>query len=742
MPMPCPGFEPKASRTPVWWRTNRLRYEKSTPLTVICRDTVLTCERTISQKTFQYVGHRFLWSKYQAVGVISERLEFQLARARTMPGIYCNSRHIHQWEVLFSTPSIDNMNDARRPLHQQASIMSTTAPGMHHVYYRLFPTTMLLKEFIISFAVYPFLAEHLQTDKDIISYLPCDDCPYGMPAFANDGSLQHMWRDCMSCRLEQLLEARIIPDIAMDSFTVDELSEGRGWRGSANFLPSPGSSQTRLHNYAASRCREMENVERAGVVEQAWEGESGRTVAYASGRGRSHKGDGNHQQQVPPRNFPNSLRSCNRRVLGKDSIGSVVRQKIFLDFNLGAFPNMECLEISRRAFKRAHFTVNSLYYEISASVSVLRDDGNITVESPVSRCKSEIDCRVWGNVATFSRFSCVRVSCVPLLLRHHLFTSIAAIGVVLLRRQNLPFTRHVAVDVLNIEGNVADVAVDVLNIEGNVADVAVDVLNIEGNVADVAVDVLNVEGNVADVAVDVLNIEGNVADVAVDILNIEGNVADVAVDVLNVQGNVADVAVYVLNLEGATVLRWSDYSSPTKANRARFPAGSLQDVREWESCLTMPVVGGFSRGSPVYPDRDEKGGSGADQYCGMLRATYGSALQCEFSAPLCFPLHCRVAELLVCHLSPREPWNRCWLRLKLNSFSQHRSSRVRHIDSRFVAVDFPEEVEEHPVEQDCGDKYTHNSQKPDAIYTCYAKPAASVLNQELSGTKCRKRKLD
>ncbi|KAJ8887974.1 hypothetical protein PR048_007459 [Dryococelus australis] len=38
-------------------------------------------------------------------------------------------------------------------------------------------------------------------------------------------------------------------------------------------------------------------------------------------------------------------------------------------------------------------------------------------------------------------------------------------------------------------------------------------------------------------------------------------------------------------------------SPPTKADRAQSPAGST-DFRKWESCRTMPLVGGFSRGSP------------------------------------------------------------------------------------------------------------------------------------------------
>ncbi|KAJ8865977.1 hypothetical protein PR048_033501 [Dryococelus australis] len=40
---------------------------------------------------------------------------------------------------------------------------------------------------------------------------------------------------------------------------------------------------------------------------------------------------------------------------------------------------------------------------------------------------------------------------------------------------------------------------------------------------------------------------------------------------------------------------------PAKANRVRFPAEQLPDFRMWESCRTMPPVGGFPRGSPVSP---------------------------------------------------------------------------------------------------------------------------------------------
>ncbi|KAJ8882376.1 hypothetical protein PR048_014180 [Dryococelus australis] len=41
-------------------------------------------------------------------------------------------------------------------------------------------------------------------------------------------------------------------------------------------------------------------------------------------------------------------------------------------------------------------------------------------------------------------------------------------------------------------------------------------------------------------------------------------------------------------------------SPPTKANWGQSPAGSWE-FRKWESCRTRPLVGGFSRGSPVSP---------------------------------------------------------------------------------------------------------------------------------------------
>ncbi|KAJ8870813.1 hypothetical protein PR048_027112 [Dryococelus australis] len=42
-------------------------------------------------------------------------------------------------------------------------------------------------------------------------------------------------------------------------------------------------------------------------------------------------------------------------------------------------------------------------------------------------------------------------------------------------------------------------------------------------------------------------------------------------------------------------------SPPTTANRVLSPAGSLPDLRKWESCRTMPLDDGAFRGSPVSP---------------------------------------------------------------------------------------------------------------------------------------------
>ncbi|KAJ8875088.1 hypothetical protein PR048_022979 [Dryococelus australis] len=49
---------------------------------------------------------------------------------------------------------------------------------------------------------------------------------------------------------------------------------------------------------------------------------------------------------------------------------------------------------------------------------------------------------------------------------------------------------------------------------------------------------------------------------------------------------------------GTTVAERLTRSPPTKTNRAQSPAGS-PDFCKWASCRTMPLVGGFSRGSPA-----------------------------------------------------------------------------------------------------------------------------------------------
>ncbi|KAJ8893210.1 hypothetical protein PR048_005796 [Dryococelus australis] len=51
----------------------------------------------------------------------------------------------------------------------------------------------------------------------------------------------------------------------------------------------------------------------------------------------------------------------------------------------------------------------------------------------------------------------------------------------------------------------------------------------------------------------------------------------------------------------AAVAGWLYCSLPTKANWLQSPAGSLPDIRLWESCRTMPLVGRFFRGSPISP---------------------------------------------------------------------------------------------------------------------------------------------
>ncbi|KAJ8876500.1 hypothetical protein PR048_020945 [Dryococelus australis] len=52
---------------------------------------------------------------------------------------------------------------------------------------------------------------------------------------------------------------------------------------------------------------------------------------------------------------------------------------------------------------------------------------------------------------------------------------------------------------------------------------------------------------------------------------------------------------------GAAVAKRLACSPPTKADRVQSPTGPLPGFRKWASCRTKPLVGGFSRGSPVFP---------------------------------------------------------------------------------------------------------------------------------------------
>ncbi|KAJ8880003.1 hypothetical protein PR048_020625 [Dryococelus australis] len=51
--------------------------------------------------------------------------------------------------------------------------------------------------------------------------------------------------------------------------------------------------------------------------------------------------------------------------------------------------------------------------------------------------------------------------------------------------------------------------------------------------------------------------------------------------------------------QGTAVAEWLACSPPTKANRVQPSAGSLPNFHKLRSYRTMPLVGGFSRGSPV-----------------------------------------------------------------------------------------------------------------------------------------------
>ncbi|KAJ8868481.1 hypothetical protein PR048_030009 [Dryococelus australis] len=76
---------------------------------------------------------------------------------------------------------------------------------------------------------------------------------------------------------------------------------------------------------------------------------------------------------------------------------------------------------------------------------------------------------------------------------------------------------------------------------------------------------------------------------------------------------------------GAVVAERSARSPSTKASRAQSPAG-LPIYRMWESCRTMPLAGGFPRGSPVSPALSFR--------CCSILTLFGSE-------DLAFPICCR-----------------------------------------------------------------------------------------------------
>ncbi|KAJ8888448.1 hypothetical protein PR048_007938 [Dryococelus australis] len=78
-----------------------------------------------------------------------------------------------------------------------------------------------------------------------------------------------------------------------------------------------------------------------------------------------------------------------------------------------------------------------------------------------------------------------------------------------------------------------------------------------------------------------------------------GNTTKLAMEKISVATVVPRVTSVKTSVSGAAVAGWLACSHPTKANRVQYPAGSLPDFRMWESCRTMPLVGGFYRGSPV-----------------------------------------------------------------------------------------------------------------------------------------------
>ncbi|KAJ8897511.1 hypothetical protein PR048_002858 [Dryococelus australis] len=93
--------------------------------------------------------------------------------------------------------------------------------------------------------------------------------------------------------------------------------------------------------------------------------------------------------------------------------------------------------------------------------------------------------------------------------------------------------------------------------------------------------------------------------------------------------------------QGVAVAQWLGRSPPAKAIWVRSPAGSLPDFRMWESCWTILLAGGFSRGTPVSPapafQRRSIQGSHF-MLCSGTTGTYGSQLESPSLGGCCLAL--------------------------------------------------------------------------------------------------------
>ncbi|KAJ8873552.1 hypothetical protein PR048_024370 [Dryococelus australis] len=85
------------------------------------------------------------------------------------------------------------------------------------------------------------------------------------------------------------------------------------------------------------------------------------------------------------------------------------------------------------------------------------------------------------------------------------------------------------------------------------------------------------------------------------------------------------------------------HSPPTKAIRARSPAGPLPDPRMWESCWTMPLVAALSWGTPAFPALAFQRHSILGPHsmsCSGMTGTYRSRLESPSFRGCCHAMDC------------------------------------------------------------------------------------------------------